>query len=109
MPDRGSQLSPADRLQGQLAYLTEDGPSITRVASQLGRTREVVSGCLRGGTFDQLKKNVRVADPLQHFSRTRGRLRRHGEDYFQVTSIPKKCAKTSRAGWFFGFGCGLLI
>ena len=27
--------------------------------------------------------------------------------YFQVTSIPKKCANTSRAGVFFGFCCGL--
>jgi hypothetical protein len=29
--------------------------------------------------------------------------------YFQVTSIPKKCMKTSRFGLFFGFCCGLRI
>ena len=27
--------------------------------------------------------------------------------YFHVTSIPKKCMKTSRFGLFFGFCCGL--
>jgi hypothetical protein len=27
--------------------------------------------------------------------------------YFQVTSIPKKCMNTSRAGVFFAFCCGL--
>jgi hypothetical protein len=27
--------------------------------------------------------------------------------YFQVTSMPKKCMNTSRAGLFFGFCCGL--
>ena len=29
------------------------------------------------------------------------------QNYFQVTSIPKKCMNTSRVGLFFGFGCGL--
>lgn len=29
--------------------------------------------------------------------------------YFHVTSMPKKCMKTSRLGRFFGFCCGLRI
>ena len=28
-------------------------------------------------------------------------------DYFHVTSMPKKCMKTSRFGLFLGFCCGL--
>lgn len=28
-------------------------------------------------------------------------------DYFQVTSIPKKCMNTWRPGLLFAFGCGL--
>jgi hypothetical protein len=29
------------------------------------------------------------------------------DGYFQVTSMPKKCRKTSRPGRFLGFCCGL--
>jgi hypothetical protein len=39
-----------------------------------------------------------------------GSVRRTSSDsaaYFQVTSIPKKCANTSRFGLFFGFCSGL--
>jgi hypothetical protein len=35
------------------------------------------------------------------------RLGRPADNYFHVTSIPKKCMKTSRFGLFFGFCCGL--
>lgn len=35
------------------------------------------------------------------------RVSRVQQDHFQVTSIPKKCMKTSRFGLFFGFCCGL--
>jgi hypothetical protein len=44
-----------------------------------------------------------VADDPDHESLRPG----EHAGYFQVTSMPKKCMKTSRLGLFLGFCCGL--
>ena len=57
-PGRGSQVSPAERLDIQRTYLSEHGATISGLAAQFGRTRETIAACLKGEDFDRLKARV---------------------------------------------------
>ncbi len=60
-PGRGSQLTHAERLEIQTAYLSEPGATQKGLAQQFGRNRETIANALKGPEFDQLKAVVHKA------------------------------------------------
>ena len=57
--------------------------------------------------LSSLSRRVRAGQQHEACADQRGDDTELAHGYFQVTSMPKKCMKTSRFGLFFGFCCGL--
>ena len=60
-PGRGSQLTHAERLEIQMAYLSEPGATQKSLAQQCGRNRETIANALKGPEFEQAKAVVHKA------------------------------------------------
>lgn len=55
---QGGHVSPGERREIQLAYLTTPGATVSRIARESGRTRETIAGCVKGEEFEKLRAEI---------------------------------------------------